>query len=77
MQLRFIASYEGVVCVRSRKHSAPTDSVNREAAGPMPYPVEEGGYADDESEPDAETRAAPPRRRSGRGRLASRERAAK
>jgi HemY protein len=52
--------------------------IGGEAAGPMPYAVEEGGgYADDEPEPEAETRAARPRRRAGRGRLASRERAAK
>jgi HemY protein len=48
-----------------------------EGAGPMPYPVEEGAYADDEPEAEPEAEDAPPRRRSGRGRLASRSRAAK
>ena len=48
-----------------------------EGAGPMPYPVEEGAYADDEPDTDADEAAAPPRRRSGRARLASRSRAAK
>jgi HemY protein len=45
--------------------------------GPMPYPVEEGGYADDDGEPEAEPSAAVSRRSGGRGRLASRKRAAK
>jgi HemY protein len=44
---------------------------------PMPYPVEEGGYADDEPEAEAEPRAAPSRRKGGRRGLATRKRAAK
>jgi HemY protein len=48
-----------------------------EGGGPMPYPVEEGGYADDDPDAEADEATAPPRRRAGRGRLASRSRAAK
>jgi HemY protein len=48
-----------------------------EGAGPMPYPVEEGDYADDDPDSEADAEAAPPSRRSGRSRLASRSRAAK
>src|SRR5215470_17551734 len=32
----YSASYEGLLWVRSSKHSAPADSVKRNAAGPMP-----------------------------------------
>jgi HemY protein len=52
--------------------------IGTEGHAPMPYPVEEGGYEDDEPpDEDDAPRAAASRRRSGRGRLAARERAAK
>ena len=44
---------------------------------PMPYPVDEGGYGDDEPDTPAETPAPASRRRARRSRLASAPRAAK